>query len=111
LLPPTRYGPADAGTLLVCWGSTYGPCREAVDRLTTVAGGVAMLHLAQVWPLQPEALRRALQADRVVVVEGNARGQFASLLRETGALGSHELVTRYDGMPFTGEGIAREVAP
>ena len=67
---------------------------------------VAMLHFPQVWPIPAEAARAALgQPDRVVCLEGNARGQFASVLREVGVLGECELLTRYDGMPFTGQEI------
>jgi len=39
-------------------------------------------------------------------VEGNATGQFASVLREAGALGECELMLRYDGRPFSAEEIA-----
>jgi len=42
-----------------------------------------------------------------IIFEGNATGQFASVLREVGALTECELMLRYDGMPFTGEEIAR----
>ena len=110
-LPPERYGPDDAETLLVAWGSTYGPCREAIDQLAADGRSVAMAHFAQVWPLDAEALRPLL-ADggrRVVSVEGNATGQLAAALREAGALRDCELMLRYDGMPFTGEEIARRV--
>ena len=109
-LPPELYGPQDAEHLLVAWGSTYGPCREAVDLLNPQGASAAMLHFAQVWPLQVEAVRTALgAAKKVISVEGNSRGQFASILREIGALTECELILRYDGLPFTGEEIARRV--
>jgi len=112
-LPPEFYGPSDADTLLVAWGSTYGPCREAVDILNAEGRPAAMTHFAQVWPLDVQAIRPFLRhggAKRVIAVEGNATGQFASVLREAGALGDCEAVLRYDGMPFTGEEIAARVA-
>jgi len=109
-LPPQRYGPDDADTLLVCWGSTYGPCREAVDRLNADGDSAAMLHFAQVWPVAADATAKALQgASRVCVVEGNQTAQFASLLRRLGLPGDCETVLRYDGLPFTAEFICREV--
>lgn len=107
-LPPTHYGALEPETLLICWGSTYGPCREAVDLLQAQGHAVAMRHFAQVWPL-PADIADLLQAPRVVVIEGNARGQFASLLRELGAVGPVEVLSKYDGMPFTGEEIAGKV--
>jgi len=122
-LPPELYGPHKADHLLICWGSTYGPCREAVDTLN--AGGAsaagasfasasfAMLHFAQVWPLDAAAVRRTIGsvgARAITCIEGNASGQFASLLRQTGALDTCELMLRYDGRPFMAGDIATRVA-
>ena len=112
VVPPERYGPGEAGHLLVCWGSTYGPCREAVDRLAAGGASVAMLHFGQVWPLDGKAVRAWMGLEgetppaRVTCVEGNQTGQFAAVLREIGALPHCDLLLRYDGMPFTGEEIA-----
>jgi len=113
-LPPERYGPPDARTLLVCWGSTLGPCREAVDLLRGRGASVAMLHFSQVWPLDAAAVRRAmgLEGDgaarpkRILSVEGNATGQFLAVLAEAGVLADGERILKYDGMPFTGEEVA-----
>ena len=110
--PPEVYGATEADILLVAWGSTYGPCREAVDILAAQGRAVAMVHFAQVWPLDAEAVRPLLAgtgARRVISVEGNGTGQFASIMRGTGAIDGCELLPRYDGMPFTGEWIAERV--
>ncbi len=113
-LPPTRYGPVDADTMLIAWGSTYGPCREAVDLLAADGESAAMLHFAQVWPLDAAVIREALQGSaaaprRIVSVEGNSTGQFASILRQVGALDQCEMILKYNGLPFTGEEIASRV--
>ncbi len=109
-IPPELYGPEDADTLLIAWGSTYGPMREAVDLLNAGGGAAAMLHFAQVYPLNVEAARaKIVGRKRLICVEGNQTGQFASLLREAGVCGELEPITRYDGMPFTAEEIAAEV--
>ncbi|MBS3735217.1 MAG: 2-oxoacid:acceptor oxidoreductase subunit alpha [Phycisphaerae bacterium] len=103
-LAPEYYGPDDAERLLVCWGSTYGPCREAVDanNADRRRKPAAMLHFAQVWPLHVAAARDALGGpDEVYCVEGNQTAQFAALLRECGLLDACALISRYDGMPFT----------
>ena len=110
-LAPERYGPADAETLLVTWGSTYGPAREAVDLLAGRGLSAAMLHFAQVWPLDVEAVRGAIGSPkRLACVEGNQTGQFATLLRSVGLVGDCELVTNYTGLPFTGSEIAERIA-
>lgn len=109
-LPPTSYQAEDATTLLVCWGSTYGPCREAVDLLRDAGETVGMLHFGQVWPLDADAVRAAIGTrERIVVIEGNARGQFASVLREIGVLTAGETMGKYDGMPFTAREIVRRL--
>ena len=116
-LVPERYGPLGAQALLVSWGSTYGPCREAVDLLNARNHPAAMLHFAQVWPLNAGAVRRALgvgesgvdSGARIICVENNATGQFAAMLRERGLLMKCDWVLKYDGMPFTGDEIARRV--
>ena len=123
-LPPTAYQADGAGTLLICWGSTAGACREAVDLLRGEGQGtsplrplarslrptVGMLHFGQVWPLDVAAVRAAIgERERVVVVEGNARGQVASVLREVGALSDCETMGKYDGLPFTAREIVRRL--
>jgi len=113
-LPPERYGPEDAERLLLCWGSTYGPCREAVDILRECGERVAMLHFAQVWPLDVQKVRKAIASKkkppkRIQCVEGNATGQFASLLRTVAALAECESVLQYDGLPFTGRTLAERL--
>lgn len=103
-LPPEWYGPKNAERLMICWGSTYGACREAVDanNADDRRKTAAMLHFAQVYPIDADAVRKTIgKRDEVYCVEGNQTGQFADLLREQGALSDAKLLTRYDGMPFT----------
>ncbi len=110
VLPPEWYGPEEAKDVLVCWGSTYGPCREAVDLLTAASRIAAMLHFSQVWPISAQAHALLSRAEHITVVECNQTGQFAGLLKEVGAVRQCALITRYDGLPFTGEEIARRLA-
>ena len=114
-LAPERYGPEDAKHLLLCWGSSYGPCREAVDLLGTERTSAAMLHFRQLWPLDAAAVRKAVAPDnkrmpkKIFCVEGNATGQFASLLRTVGALSECKSILKYDGLPFTGRALAERI--
>ena len=58
---PTLYGPKDAETTFICWGSTYGPLRETVDRLNAEKGGQAnMLHFNGLHPFPLDATEQAL---------------------------------------------------
>ncbi|MFO8079910.1 MAG: 2-oxoacid:acceptor oxidoreductase subunit alpha [Armatimonadota bacterium] len=110
-LPPELYRDDDgAETLLICWGSTYLPCKEAVDILQIRGHNAAMLHFAQVWPLDRKAICAQIgERERVICVEGNAWGQLAAILREQQIVGDTEMITRYDGLPLTAEEIVSKV--
>ena len=99
---PVHYGPKKAEMTLVGWGSTYGPLRETVDLLTDQGVSANMLHIRDVWPLPAEALRKALDgAQRMVMVEGNATGQMASLIEAQAGVKTDHHIHRYDGRPFS----------
>jgi 2-oxoglutarate ferredoxin oxidoreductase subunit alpha len=104
-LPPEVY-PAPAAEVLVCWGSTYGPCREAVDLLRAAGRDVCVVHFGQVWPIDAKRVKPLLAGRKVTVVEGNATAQFGAVLKGAGALGRFKTILRYDGLPFTGLEIA-----
>ena len=105
-LPPDYYGPPGAEQVLMAWGSSYGPCREAVDLLNAAGGSYALLHFPQVWPINAAATRALLANSRKrYSVEGNATGQFAAMLREARALDDCDNILRYDGLAFTAEYI------
>lgn len=110
IVPPEFYGPENAELLLVCWGSSYGPCRETADKLNGQEKKVAVLHYSQVWPLDASAVMKfAEKKIRIVIVEGNYTGQFLSLLKEHGLSSDCELVNRYDGLHFTADFIIKEL--
>ncbi len=109
--PPAFDGPAEADILLVSWGSSLGPVAEAARRLGQEGHAVATCHFSQVWPLVPEQFAaRMRQAGQVVVVEGNATGQFAGLLRKEAGITAQRFIGRYDGLNLTPEYILRQLA-
>jgi 2-oxoglutarate ferredoxin oxidoreductase subunit alpha len=108
--PPLRYGPEKAETVLIGWGSTYGAIREAMDSLHHEGASVSLLHLNELWPLPAEAVTDAMRwAHHSYVIENNATGQLAHLIRaETGKDVSGRIL-KYDGRPFTPAYIAEAV--
>ncbi len=50
---PKIYGPSEGNVLLVGWGSTQGPIREAVDRARAAGDSVSSLHIKHINPLPP----------------------------------------------------------
>jgi 2-oxoglutarate ferredoxin oxidoreductase subunit alpha len=108
---PQRYGPQEAKTTYLCWGSTYGPLREAVDRLNAQEPGAAnMLHMQDLWPFPREAVEQAFaEAERVVAVEVNSTGQLATLVRSQTGRAVDAKILKYDGRTFTPEDILEQV--
>ncbi len=108
VLAPIWEGPEEAGTILVGWGSTRGAVSEAAGALRAQGRSVAACHFRQPWPLRPDQfLSRLARAGQVVMVEGNATGQMARLIRSETGLHISRQVLRYDGLPITPEFILR----
>ncbi|MCB2190939.1 MAG: 2-oxoacid:acceptor oxidoreductase subunit alpha [Deltaproteobacteria bacterium] len=109
--PPVFTGPEDADHLLVSWGSSQGPVAEAARRLGEEGDKVATCHFSQVWPLVPEQfLERFNKAGQLVVIESNATGQFAGLLKKEAGVTAQRFIGRYDGLNLTPEYILRQLA-
>ncbi len=108
---PTCYPEEAADCVVVCFGSTYGAAREAVDILRGERMSVALLHLCELAPFPREQVAaRLATARKVITVEGNSTGQLATLLRRETGIKAHEQVLKYDGRPFGAQTLAREVS-
>ena len=98
-LPPRLFGPADYRRLIVGWGSTCAVVAEALTQRPLPA--TAFLHSPQVYPLPLALLDGLRQAKELIVIENNATGQFARLLRaESGCIIAKEW-HKYNGLPFS----------
>jgi 2-oxoglutarate ferredoxin oxidoreductase subunit alpha len=83
---PKVYGPPEGNLLLVGWGSSQGPIREAVDRARAAGNSVSALHIKYLNPLPPglENIFSGFNAIRVVELNDEGLygyGQLAGLLR------------------------------
>jgi 2-oxoglutarate ferredoxin oxidoreductase subunit alpha len=98
---PEVYGSPQGETLIVGWGSTFGPIREAVDR----AKNVSALHLRHLHPL-PNGLDSVFaRFNRIIVAEMNDEGlygfgQLATLLRARFCDPKIHSLTKTDGLTF-----------
>ena len=73
---PKVYGPPEGNVLLVGWGSTEGPIREAVDRARAAGDSVSSIHLKHVNPL-PNGLENIFSGfNHILVVEMNDEGLY-----------------------------------
>jgi 2-oxoglutarate ferredoxin oxidoreductase subunit alpha len=102
---PEVYGDNEGDTLLVGWGSTYGPIHDAVKRARRTGEKIAAIHLRHVHPL-PNGLEKIFaKYKRIVVVEMNDQGvygfgQLATILRARYCEPKIESVTKTDGLTF-----------
>ncbi|MEQ6023715.1 2-oxoacid:acceptor oxidoreductase subunit alpha [Streptomyces salinarius] len=96
--------PDGARTLVLGWGSTYGPITAAVRRLRTAGEEIAQAHLRHLNPF-PANLGAVLRRyDKVVVPEMNL-GQLATLIRAK-YLVDAQSYNQVNGMPFKAEQLA-----
>ncbi len=96
--------PDGARTLVLGWGSTYGPITAAVRRIRKEGGRIAQAHLRHLNPF-PANLGAVLQRyDKVVVPEMNL-GQLATLVRAK-YLVDAQSYNQVNGMPFKAEQLA-----
>jgi len=107
---PRIYGSQKAEIALIGWGSTYGALKEAVDILRGDGLDVNLLHLNELWPFPSEAVTTALDgAHQSFVVENNATGQLARLIRSESGNKVTGGILKFDGRPFTPTLIASEL--
>ncbi|MCL5098800.1 MAG: 2-oxoacid:acceptor oxidoreductase subunit alpha, partial [Candidatus Omnitrophica bacterium] len=83
---PRVYGPASGKILLVGWGATQGPIREAVERSLAAGESLSALHIRYLNPLPPGLEEILAGFEHIFVVELNDEGlygfgQLAGLLR------------------------------
>jgi 2-oxoglutarate ferredoxin oxidoreductase subunit alpha len=99
---PVLYGPKNADTTFIAWGSSYGPVRAAVDIINENGEKANLIHFTDIWPFPEEKVLPLLEsAKRLVNIESNGTAQFASLLRgQTGRKVDHNIL-RYDGRPLS----------
>ncbi|MGJ5754017.1 2-oxoglutarate ferredoxin oxidoreductase subunit alpha [Streptomyces puniciscabiei] len=96
--------PHAAKTLVLGWGSTFGPITAAVRRLRAAGDSIAQAHLRHLNPF-PANLGEVLKRyDKVVIPEMNL-GQLATLIRARYLVDAHSY-NQVNGMPFKAQQLA-----
>jgi 2-oxoglutarate ferredoxin oxidoreductase subunit alpha len=101
---PEVYGDQE-GTLIVGWGSTYGPIHDAVKLAREHGEKAGALHLRHIHPL-PNGLDKIFaKFNRIVAVEMNDQGlygfgQLATILRARFCEPKIQSFTKTDGLTF-----------
>ena len=102
---PEIHGEESGDVLLIGWGSTYGPIREAVIRGQAQGMKIGHVHIRHIHPLPPELERIFSRFRQIYVIEMNDRGlygygQLATLLRARYANPAIRSITKTDGLAF-----------
>ncbi len=101
-------------TLIIGWGSTYGPIKEALEKWGETSSNknkashknkVAFLYFKQLYPLHPETQSLLEKAEKTIILENNAKGQFANLLKLQFGQEIDKKILKYNGMPFSVEEV------
>src|SRR6056297_908422 len=106
-LPPELIGSASYSTLVVCWGSNRNVAVEALQKIGS--DDIALLHLTQLYPLHPSVAEYLDRAARTCLVENNATGQCADLLRHETGRKIDEKILKYNGIPFSVEELQEKI--
>ncbi len=105
---PWQLGEAHPDILILAWGSTAGPLKEALELIQAEDGSasVGALIFGDLWPLPVEKLTSlAEKAEKIINIEQNYTGQLARLIRqETGVVCTHSYL-KYDGRQMMPEDI------
>jgi 2-oxoglutarate ferredoxin oxidoreductase subunit alpha len=111
LQEPEFIGSENCDTLLVGWGSTYGPIAEAVKVLNNAQNGkYGALVFGDIYPLPRKLLEeKALIVKEIVNIEQNATGQLADLIREQTGIKCTDCILKYDGRQISGEEIVERI--
>jgi 2-oxoglutarate ferredoxin oxidoreductase subunit alpha len=113
---PKVYGGESGDVLLVGWGSTWGPIREATRRARDEGQAVSSVHIRHLNPLPNGLVEIFDKFDRVCVVELNdqgiyGHGQLATLLRARYCDPKITSLTKTDGLNFRIREILAGIQP
>jgi 2-oxoglutarate ferredoxin oxidoreductase subunit alpha len=102
---PKIYGPPEGKILLVGWGSTEGPIKEAVDCARAAGDSVSSVHIRHINPLPPGLENIFSGFNHILVVEMNDEGlygfgQFGAILRARYCIPKIQGTNKTDGLTW-----------
>ena len=101
-------GHAEADTLLIGWGGTYGHLIEATENLNAEGINVALAHFRYINPLPANALDVIRRYRKVIVAELNT-GMFADYLQAKLPGVDIRRINKVQGQPFTSAALTQAV--
>jgi 2-oxoglutarate/2-oxoacid ferredoxin oxidoreductase subunit alpha len=99
--PTLEGGPKDADVTIVCWGSTAGVVKEAVDMLNANGVKTNFICIKYIYPFHAKEVTELLsKAKKKISVEVNFTSQMARYLRSETGIAMDDHINKYDGEPF-----------
>ena len=90
--------------VIVCWGSTKHMVFEAAKKFESLK----VIHFSQLHPLNIKD-KGLLEGKKLVMVEGNATGQFANHLKRMWNVDFDHKILKYNGLPFSVEELTEKL--
>lgn len=112
---PELAGDESGDVLLIGWGCTYGPIREAMSRLRAAGVKAGHMQMRHIHPLPPGLENTFSRYKHILVVEINDEGlygfgQLATLLRARFCNPAIASITKTDGLTYKVSEIVERVA-
>ena len=106
-IPPILVGPEDYRFLVLGWGSSFPMIQEALSKIER--NDIALLHFNQLFPLSDKLPEYLKKAEKIILVEGNATGQFGKLIKLYTGIEIEEKILKYNGMAFSVEEVIEKI--
>ncbi|MFZ0442913.1 MAG: 2-oxoacid:acceptor oxidoreductase subunit alpha [Methanobacterium sp.] len=106
-ISPDLLGSEEYKTLVIGWGSTYGPIKEALENLKN--DSIGFLYFKQLYPLHNSTKNFLNNAEKTIIFENNAQGQFSDLIKLKTGFEIDKKVLKYNGMPFSVEEVEKNL--
>ena len=104
---PFELEDADSDIVLMPWGSSKGPTREAYETLKADGVDIGWVYSVALHPLPDKVIETLRRKKLVLVPELNYQGQWSALLRQDGI--KAESITQYTGLPFKPGQLAERI--
>lgn len=106
-IEPEFIGNETYKNLIVSWGSTFYPIKDALEKLNLK--DTAFLHFSQVYPISDSAEKCLKNAEKVINIELNYTGQLGRLLKREFGIEMNDSILKYDGRVFAVEEIIEKI--
>ena len=102
-------GNADADTLIVGWGGTYGHLLSTIEEMNEAGTPVALAHFNYIKPLPKNTKEVLSKYKKIIVCELNL-GQFANYLRMCFPEFEYKQINKIQGAPFRVDELKEDIA-